>query len=300
MGSEMCIRDSYSGALAEPGGREVLPFFLSRSNHLLVRPSIDGEPIDGMMILDSGASGYVITRELADELELEAFGELYVSGVTQKVRSQFRRSRTLSLGGVTQEHPLFMELPLDGVVNGAPDRVVGILGYDIFRRVVVEVPALREAPAGSTPAAAGGPPIRRVGVAAALGDGGGPAPEQQDWGRQEGGAGAREPREPPARGGQPAAAPAAAQGGGDAQAARGRVGPGAARARHVRRPGAARRRRGPWSGHLLALGAARPAAAAPASGGRAGGGCACGAKLGATRRGRIGRRVWQTRCSGTR
>lgn len=170
--SALIPRDTaYSGALAEPAGRETLPFFLSRSNHLLVRPSIDGEPIDGMMILDSGASGYVITRELADELGLEAFGELYVSGVTQKVRSQFRRSKTLSLGGVTQEHPLFMELPLDGVVNGAPDRVVGILGYDIFRRVVVEVPALREAPAGSPAAAAGGPPIRRVGVAAALGDG---------------------------------------------------------------------------------------------------------------------------------
>ena len=167
---------AYAGPLAEPGGSESLPFFLSRSNHILVRPSIDGEPIDGVMILDSGASGYVITRELADELGLEAFGELYVSGVTQKVRSQFRRSKTLSLGGVTQQCPLFMELPLDGVVNGAPDRVVGILGYDIFRRVVVEVPALRETPgltagAASSLSSPGGPPIRRVGVAAALGDG---------------------------------------------------------------------------------------------------------------------------------
>ena len=116
-----------------------VPFWHSRSQHILVKPEINGVPIDGLMILDTGASGYVITREFADEMELEGFGELYVSGVTQKVKSQFRRTASISIGGMTQENPLFMELPLDGVVNGAPERIVGILGHDIFRRAVVEI-----------------------------------------------------------------------------------------------------------------------------------------------------------------
>ena len=45
-----------------------------------------------------------------------------------QVRSQFRRGITLSLGPLTIQNPVFMEMPIDGVVKGAPGRVVGILG----------------------------------------------------------------------------------------------------------------------------------------------------------------------------
>jgi len=119
-------------------------FTQARSGHILVRPTINGREVDGLMILDTGASGFVITKSLADELELPSFGELYVAGVTRKVRSQFRRAATIQLGPVEMSNPLFMEMCIDGVVHGAPEPVVGIMGYDFFRRAVVEVPPLMQ------------------------------------------------------------------------------------------------------------------------------------------------------------
>ena len=49
-----------------------------------MQPTINGESV-GYMILDSGASGFVIEKEAADRLGLSSFGELYVSGLAQKV-----------------------------------------------------------------------------------------------------------------------------------------------------------------------------------------------------------------------
>jgi len=56
------------------------------------------------------------------------------------VRSQFRRAKTIQLGPVRMKDPLFMEMSIDGVVHGSPEPIVGILGYDFFRRCVVEMP----------------------------------------------------------------------------------------------------------------------------------------------------------------
>jgi hypothetical protein len=34
-----------------------------------------------------------------------------------------------------------MEMALDGIVTGSTERVAGIIGFDVFRHVIVEVPA---------------------------------------------------------------------------------------------------------------------------------------------------------------
>lgn len=124
----------------DPSAGGEFEYVQARSGHIVVKPKINGEAIPGMMILDTGASGFVITKQLADSLALDAFGELYVAGVTQKVRSQFRRAKTIQLGPVRMKDPLFMEMSIDGVVHGSPEPIVGILGYDFFRRCVVEMP----------------------------------------------------------------------------------------------------------------------------------------------------------------
>ena len=62
-----------------------------RSSHVLVRPLIDGEDV-GPFILDTGASGLVISRAAANRLKLRAFGEVHVSGVAGKVPCQPRRA----------------------------------------------------------------------------------------------------------------------------------------------------------------------------------------------------------------
>jgi len=139
---------TFEGSEGEGGGRVgEVDYIQAKSGHILVKPVINGVAISGMMILDTGASGFVITKRLADELGMGAFGELYVAGVTQKVKSQFRRADHIQLGPVRMRRPLFMEMNIDGVVHGAPEPVVGILGYDFFRRCVVEMPPLAHPPA---------------------------------------------------------------------------------------------------------------------------------------------------------
>jgi len=122
-----------------PGEPARVKAWHARSGHVLVKPKINGREV-GYMILDTGASGFVIEKGLADELGLEAFGELYVSGMAAKVQCQFRRAETVEIGPMVMQKPLFMEMMLGGLVRGAPGPVVGIVGYEVFRRAVIELP----------------------------------------------------------------------------------------------------------------------------------------------------------------
>lgn len=63
-----------------------IPAWKTPSCHILVKPLINGKEA-GYMIFDTGASGLVIEKPLADELNLEAFGEVFVSGMAGKVLS---------------------------------------------------------------------------------------------------------------------------------------------------------------------------------------------------------------------
>ena len=50
-----------------------------------MEPLIDGSP-QGLFILDTGASGLVVVRQVADRVGMDAFGEMFVAGVGGKVR----------------------------------------------------------------------------------------------------------------------------------------------------------------------------------------------------------------------
>lgn len=110
----------------------------ARSSHVLVRPEIDGVDV-GPFILDTGASGLVITGRAAETLGLRAFGEVFVSGVAGKVPCRFRRAGSLTLGPVTVDAPVFMEMDVGGIVSGASEPVAGIVGFDAFKSAVLEV-----------------------------------------------------------------------------------------------------------------------------------------------------------------
>lgn len=55
------------------------------SGHLLVRPQINGQE-GGLMVVDTGASGFVITPRAAVALGLDSFGELFAASISGKVR----------------------------------------------------------------------------------------------------------------------------------------------------------------------------------------------------------------------
>ena len=75
-----------------------------------------------------------------------------------QIPAQFIKARTWSLGPLTIAHPVMMTMDLRGLVRGGPGPVIGIVGYDIFRRAVVELPqmlGLGTAALGAGPAGQG-------------------------------------------------------------------------------------------------------------------------------------------------
>jgi len=108
------------------------------SDHVLVRPFINGKDA-GPFILDTGASGLVLDKRVADDLNLSTFGEVHVSGVSQKVKCAFRRANELQIGKLKIEKPVFMEMDVSHIVSGCAERVTGIIGFDAFKSSVVDV-----------------------------------------------------------------------------------------------------------------------------------------------------------------
>ena len=134
-----------------PGGGE-LALERSGSGHLLVRMALGDAP-PGLAILDTGASGFVICRAAADAAGAEAFGCVHVAGTGARVPSRYRRCPSVTVGPLRFDAPLMLELELAGLVWGASGPAIGIVGYDLFRRAVVSIPAAPGAFAHLAPAA---------------------------------------------------------------------------------------------------------------------------------------------------
>jgi hypothetical protein len=138
IGTPASARANRGGVTFDPRRPPEVRVERARSSHVLVRPEIDGVDV-GPFILDTGASGLVITGRAAEKLGLRAFGEVFVSGVAGKVPCRFRRAKSLVLGPVTVDAPVFMEMDVGGIVSGASEPVAGIVGFDVFKSAVLEV-----------------------------------------------------------------------------------------------------------------------------------------------------------------
>jgi hypothetical protein len=141
------VRSPFEYLPAEPGDTIFDPeasaeLEVRRNNHrhLMVRPWVDGEQV-GWFILDSGAGRSVITPGAADRLGLESFGETAVTGAGGSVPAVFRQAGSFRLGPLTISDPVLLELDLGFL----PGDVAGIVGYDVYRRSVVELDLKRAA-----------------------------------------------------------------------------------------------------------------------------------------------------------
>jgi len=115
----------------------------SGSGHTVVEPLVNGRSV-GYFMLDTGASGVFIESEVADELALPKHGLLQVSGVAGQSPSSYRLADSIQVGPMYMERPRFFVTGLQGMVTGlppgAPPRCAGILGFDIMRRAILELP----------------------------------------------------------------------------------------------------------------------------------------------------------------
>jgi hypothetical protein len=123
--------------LAEGRTSTSVPFELL-NNHIYLEARLNGRgPFP--LLCDTGGAN-IVTPELAAELGLTSEGALQGRGVGEKSEDiGITKVQTLEVGGVTLHDQVFAVYPLAdlGRVEGVPIR--GLIGYEVFKRFVVEV-----------------------------------------------------------------------------------------------------------------------------------------------------------------
>jgi len=113
----------------------------ARTGQPMVRPLVNGVDL-GWFILDTGAGMLAIAPTAAVKVGLQDAEDIEVVGVGGRAHKKIVVGNSLVLGGVSIRSPRFVTLeeldnPLARFALGAP--VVGVLGFDIFERAVVEI-----------------------------------------------------------------------------------------------------------------------------------------------------------------
>jgi len=108
------------------------------SGHVLLHPKVNGKDI-GWFILDSGADSMIIDRLSADSLSLPKIGKESVVGVGGAVQEPFRTATEFSLGPASMKNVTFLEIDLHDLSDIFKVKLAGIIGFDFFRRFIVQV-----------------------------------------------------------------------------------------------------------------------------------------------------------------
>ncbi len=119
------------------GARSTTVPFALRNNHIYVEVRLAGRPVT--LLCDTGGLN-IVTPMLAQELGLPVAGELEGSGAGEKkVDVGITKISRVEIGDAFLENQTFYVFALDSMseVEGVP--TVGVIGYEVFRRFVVEL-----------------------------------------------------------------------------------------------------------------------------------------------------------------
>jgi hypothetical protein len=116
-----------------------LPITRARTGHVLTKASIDGGEA-GWFILDTGAGGStLIDATLGQKIDAPDLGSIPAVGVFGKILMTVRRGKTLTIGPLTIERPFLLEQDLSFLSPIHDEPILGILGYDVLSRCIVEI-----------------------------------------------------------------------------------------------------------------------------------------------------------------
>ncbi len=115
---------------------------LGQGDHILLYGVVN-ENREGAFLLDTGASGNVLESSLVDELGLVATGQVDATGVAGTATARFVDVEHVEvggkLGGLTLVQQNWLSLDFSQIEPLLGHDVLGVLGYDLLSRTVLEV-----------------------------------------------------------------------------------------------------------------------------------------------------------------
>lgn len=133
-------QDANRATAAKPTASQAvarIPIELS-GNEIFLRLRVNGsEPL--WFVLDTGAGSTVISTRAAEALGLKLEGSHQARGAGGQVPSSVVRGVRLDIGGTRLEDLSATAIALTSIENAMGRRIDGILGYEFFRRFVVEL-----------------------------------------------------------------------------------------------------------------------------------------------------------------
>jgi len=110
-----------------------------KGDHILLHGVVD-RGHEGLFLLDTGAGGSILDRARLHALGLSAQGTLEATGAAGTTAAQLVEIDHLELGRAEFPHQSWVTVDLGGIAPllGA-DEVLGVLGYDTLRLVVVDI-----------------------------------------------------------------------------------------------------------------------------------------------------------------
>ncbi len=111
--------------------------------HLLVHgritPGDAADPREGLFLVDTGAGANVIDRTLAEEMGLRPEGRIPAQGVGGSADAGFVHLRRVDLGGLHLLDQSWVSVDLSDVAAWFDRPLLGVLGYDLLERVILDV-----------------------------------------------------------------------------------------------------------------------------------------------------------------
>lgn len=137
---------TYTDVHFDPTAPAALEIKKAPTGHLLVKATLDGQH-EGWFIFDTGAGINCLASTAIDEHKYERIAEVPAMGIGGTVGAPMVRPKSLRIGPVTLDAPLCIGLDLADISGYMGEDLKGIIGYNLFARVIAEIdmttPAVR-------------------------------------------------------------------------------------------------------------------------------------------------------------